>query len=51
MAQLTGVPRSGARMVMKWGNPIAPNSDPEYRSTRDAASIANDGNVLRGEPL
>ena len=42
MAQLTGVPRSAEREVMKWGNAIAPNSDAEYRSTPDAASIAND---------
>lgn len=42
MAHLTGVPRSAERMVMKWGNAIAPNSDPEYRSTPDAASLAND---------
>jgi cholest-4-en-3-one 26-monooxygenase len=42
MAQLTGVPRSAETKVMKWGNAIAPNSDPEYRSTPDAASLAND---------
>ena len=42
MAELTGVPRSAEHKVMKWGNAIAPNSDPEYRSTPDAAGIAND---------
>jgi cholest-4-en-3-one 26-monooxygenase len=42
MADLTGVPRSAERQVMKWGNAIAPNSDPEYRSTPDAAAVAND---------
>ncbi|HEV8297596.1 MAG TPA: cytochrome P450 [Acidimicrobiales bacterium] len=33
MAHLTGVPRSAERMIMRWGNAIAPNSDPEYRPT------------------
>jgi cholest-4-en-3-one 26-monooxygenase len=42
MADLTGVPRSAERMVMRWGNAIAPNSDPEYRSNPNAASEAND---------
>ena len=42
MAELTGVPRSAERMIMRWGNAIAPNSDPEYRSTPNAASEAND---------
>lgn len=31
MADMTGIPRSAERMVMEWGNAIAPNSDPEYR--------------------
>ena len=42
MAELTGVPRAAEHKVMRWGNAIAPNSDPEYRSTPDAASVAND---------
>ena len=42
MADLTGVPRSAERMIMRWGNAIAPNSDPEYRTTSNAANEAND---------
>src|SRR5207248_5857038 len=42
MAHLTGVPRSAERMVMRWGNAIAPNADPEYRPTPDAAAVANE---------
>jgi cholest-4-en-3-one 26-monooxygenase len=48
MADLTGVPRSAERMIMRWGNAIAPNADPEYRPTPNAAAEANDalGNYL-----
>src|SRR5439155_2468143 len=42
MAHLTGVPRSAERMVMRWGNAIAPNADPEYRPMPDAAAVANE---------
>jgi len=42
MALLTGVPRTDERQIMKWGNAIAPNADPEYRPTPDAAARAND---------
>ncbi len=37
MADLTGVPRSAEADVMAWGHAIAPNTDPEYRPTPDAA--------------
>jgi cholest-4-en-3-one 26-monooxygenase len=42
MADLTGVPRSAERMIMRWGNAIAPNADPEYRPTPNAAAEANE---------
>lgn len=42
MAHLTAVPRADERQIMKWGNAIAPNADPEYRPTVDAAQRAND---------
>ena len=42
MADLTGVPRAAERMIMRWGNAIAPNADSEYRPTANAAAEAND---------
>jgi cholest-4-en-3-one 26-monooxygenase len=52
MADLTGVPREAESKVMGWGNAIAPNTDPEYRPTPDAAIIANDAlNEFLGEEL
>lgn len=42
MAMLTGVPLADERQIMKWGNAIAPNADPEYRPVPDAAATAND---------
>ncbi len=39
MADLTGVPRAAERMIMRWGNAIAPNADSEYRPTANAAPV------------
>ena len=43
MAALTAVPTSAETMIMRWGNAIAPNSDPEYRPTANAVAEAMDG--------
>ena len=42
MAQMTGVPRAAESFVMRCGNAIAPNSDPEYRPHPAAAVEANE---------
>ena len=43
MAALTAVPTEAESMIMRWGNAIAPNSDPEYRPTANAVAEAMDG--------
>jgi len=42
MAALTGVPRDAERLVMRCGNAISPNSDPEYRPTPNAVEEAHE---------
>jgi cholest-4-en-3-one 26-monooxygenase len=42
MAHLTGVPVEAEAFVMRCGNAIAPNSDPEYRPRPDAVAVANE---------
>jgi len=41
MAAMTGVPRDAERLVMRCGNAISPNSDPEYRPTPSSLEEAN----------
>jgi len=42
MAALTGVPRDAERLVMRCGNAISPNSDPEYRPGPNAVEEAHE---------
>jgi cytochrome P450 len=50
MAELTGIPRADEKQVMRWGNVIGPNSDPEYRSTPTAMMDAQEAiSVYLGE--